>query len=778
VRKRGIIFLMTFLVLAIYSRSQGAEIFHEFSYDSLEIDGSLNIRYRNLSTVTVNDSLALPVYTFYLETKQTPKPNDFFTDPGFRSIIGYIPENLRHFDSSITGQVEIGTQNYPDFKLDFGNTVFDLHRVIVAGRPYTAISLLPVTLDSSGYLIFNGKIMFESSVSAESMKSTPAVIDELGDSYTGSVQSFAYKEGQVYGLPLGCEYVIITTPALSSAFDELANFKSATGISTQIALLDSIYTQYSGVDESEKIRNYLIDFYQSGGQYVLLGGDDITVPARYVYYYNTSMQDIDPYYLRPSDLYYADIDGIWEVDGDGIWGEPTDDNPDLTPELMVGRLPVNNTTAINNYVRKLINYSTNPGNGDFAYLTKAFFFSSDQMRDYPAGGQHNFIGQEIPDFIHIDSVFGVEYPSGIDPDPTNASGEQCIDKLSEGFGFVHILAHGRIDGFVIRSANYGDWPASLLLARPQTYDNGDLSKLEKNNRTGLYYSLACDGGAFDLDSANGNSSDWSFAERLISADSAGAVALVANARWGWVYSSYYLQAAFTRNLYGAAEGSPIKAMYYSWIEYPYYRDLIYGQNYLGDPTLKIYTKQPQELSLDIPKSNIGQLITIISSGVPVSDAIITISDSSGVMEQGLTDNNGQYQINVSLNDQEAYTLTASKDGYTVLQELFVPSITLDVDDGDDVLPVSYKLEQNYPNPFNPSTSIAYSLPERTDIVIEIFNILGQSVRSYSRFNQSAGRHILEWDGKDKSGLSQSSGVYFYRMVAGGYTETRKMLMVK
>jgi len=96
-----------------------------------------------------------------------------------------------------------------------------------------------------------------------------------------------------------------------------------------------------------------------------------------------------------------------------------------------------------------------------------------------------------------------------------------------------------------------------------------------------------------------------------------------------------------------------------------------------------------------------------------------------------------------------------------------------IEEGDSHLPVSYSLLPNYPNPFNASTSIKYDLPKSCDISIEIYDILGRKIEILNQGIQRAGRHSVSWNA---GGLS--SGMYFYRIQAGEYTETRKMLLLK
>jgi flagellar hook assembly protein FlgD len=88
-------------------------------------------------------------------------------------------------------------------------------------------------------------------------------------------------------------------------------------------------------------------------------------------------------------------------------------------------------------------------------------------------------------------------------------------------------------------------------------------------------------------------------------------------------------------------------------------------------------------------------------------------------------------------------------------------------------PGKFLLSQNYPNPFNPTTTIAYELPKSADVTIEILDILGRRIDLLISAKQDAGHYAVTWDGKDKS-----SGIYFYRIQAGDFTETKKMLLLK
>jgi methionine-rich copper-binding protein CopC len=94
-------------------------------------------------------------------------------------------------------------------------------------------------------------------------------------------------------------------------------------------------------------------------------------------------------------------------------------------------------------------------------------------------------------------------------------------------------------------------------------------------------------------------------------------------------------------------------------------------------------------------------------------------------------------------------------------------------------PEAFALANNYPNPFNPATTIKYALPEASDVKLEIYNVVGQVVRTLVADHQNAGRYVVQWDATNDSGHSLSSGIYFYRLQAGGeFLEVKKMLLVK
>jgi len=94
------------------------------------------------------------------------------------------------------------------------------------------------------------------------------------------------------------------------------------------------------------------------------------------------------------------------------------------------------------------------------------------------------------------------------------------------------------------------------------------------------------------------------------------------------------------------------------------------------------------------------------------------------------------------------------------------------------LPEAFKLHQNFPNPFNPRTEIRFELPQPRQVVVKIFNTLGEEIRTLVDEHFEAGYHQVQWDGTDRSGRAVGSGVYFYQLRAGDFTQAKKMSLIR
>lgn len=177
-----------------------------------------------------------------------------------------------------------------------------------------------------------------------------------------------------------------------------------------------------------------------------------------------------------------------------------------------------------------------------------------------------------------------------------------------------------------------------------------------------------------------------------------------------------------------------------------------------------------------------------------SDIFMKVIDSDGTIPTGIGDlvcdeikiqqyphiamvvNNG-----VSTVTNKAFIIWSDgrPSGKTPIYGIYAQMFERLITSNDDNLAVNMaKLHQNYPNPFNPETKISFDLKSKTKVSLEIYNLKGQKIRTLLNDNLTKGSHYAIWDGKDNQGLDSASGVYIYRIKAGDYTQSKKMILMK
>ena len=132
-----------------------------------------------------------------------------------------------------------------------------------------------------------------------------------------------------------------------------------------------------------------------------------------------------------------------------------------------------------------------------------------------------------------------------------------------------------------------------------------------------------------------------------------------------------------------------------------------------------------------------------------------------------------YTITVTATDASGNTATSTKT-VTVAHDKGKSSKPV----AEEPAPEAFGLEQSYPNPFNPATTIRYALPEAANVSLVVYNLLGQQVRTLVSGAQGPGYHSVVWDGRDEAGRVAATGVYIYRLQAGGFVQVKKMLFAK
>ncbi|OGU55708.1 MAG: hypothetical protein A2V66_13800 [Ignavibacteria bacterium RBG_13_36_8] len=149
-----------------------------------------------------------------------------------------------------------------------------------------------------------------------------------------------------------------------------------------------------------------------------------------------------------------------------------------------------------------------------------------------------------------------------------------------------------------------------------------------------------------------------------------------------------------------------------------------------------------------------------------------------------TDANGYYSGIVDYNwsgtvtpTKTDYTFTPTSTSYsnvTVNQSTnYTGTGPTSVEQLSTLLPTAYSVEQNYPNPFNPTTKIKYDIPKETFVSLRVYDLFGQEIEILVNERLPAGRYESEFNGS-----KLASGIYFYRLQAGSFTKTKKLILLK
>jgi len=187
-----------------------------------------------------------------------------------------------------------------------------------------------------------------------------------------------------------------------------------------------------------------------------------------------------------------------------------------------------------------------------------------------------------------------------------------------------------------------------------------------------------------------------------------------------------------------------------------------------------------------PSGSVRQLLITL-----VYDSQSPLSPGSGPLARIIFDIDSTAMDEVVIIDSASYLgaqpleFTLSDDyGNLVFTPYFTPG-SVEIKHGtpvdekkSEVIPDRFSMAQNVPNPFNPSTKICFALPRNTDVSLNVYNILGQKVRTLIDGPMAAGQHEVIFDGRGDDDSIVASGVYFYRIDAGEFHQSRKMTLMK
>ncbi|MGQ9535231.1 MAG: C25 family cysteine peptidase [bacterium] len=579
------------------------------------------------------------------------------------------------------------------------------------------------------------------------------------------------EEGQLGSLapyPIG-PAIIIAPQEFHSAFRPYADWLTDQGIKTYLITPQTIYWYFPGVDNAEKVRNYIKHCYENGGgTYFILGGDDYStgsiefVPVRYCF--AVGLEPPDDNNNVPCDMYFSDLTGNWNVDGDTLWGEVDDDEADRFPEVFVSRLTPYCPYEVQNWVEKALGYEKTPNLIDsFAlwyYATSPDFPIGDAFTQFPS--------YFTPLFIPLEDA------------------QLCIRNLSQGYAFNNIHCFGTR---VLFSDYFGHYNIYAYWEPNGSQHDDGLNHLDNLNKYILVYTLGALNAGYDKFMINNTypSTDTTVMDAFLDTySSIGACAFFGHTRDHMVDWCLDLEYEFYKYLFSPYTGSyppepactrigVAKALSkcgekIEWMN-QIYRHLCYSDNCFGSPCTEAWTNQPRNFVVSHPHQvyvgNTTQFrvrVRDATTGSYVAHAKVCLNKPNDIYQIGYTDANGQitFTITPQTTGTIKVTITRIHDNNTYIQ--YFPSQTI-----CQVLEPASGGQSFGSNELLPATiciidlttisranlTINYGIPVQGDIFLKIYDVTGSLVKSTSQANLHPGFYKVIVYTK---GLP--SGVYF------------------
>ena len=453
-------------------------------------------------------------------------------------------------------------------------------------------------------------------------------------------------------------YLIITTDSWDDYLLPLVDFETQRGHKAAIFLKSWILAEYTGNDDQDCIRNFIIDAYETWDvDYVLLAGDArdaAGIPHRgfYANAYGTTDSDI------PADMYYGALDGNWNTDGDGYWGEAAE--ADLYIEIPVGRACIDTQADAENFVTKTTRYLTQPivAECDEALMVGELLWSDptyggdykDEIKD--GSSAHGYTTVGFPPTMNVDTLY--------DRDGGEWSYQQVLSMMESGLNIVNHLGHSNVD-YALRMTN----------ANIPDFDNDGTV-----HTYNFVYSQGCYCGSFDNRNSYGSYEGDCFAETF-TCDDDGAVAVLMNSRYGWgqhsstdgssqYFDRQFFDAMFGEQIYPIGEANDDSKMDNIWsIDYGANRWCYYQVTCFGDPALELWTAEPGLVEVDTPGvvyigAPDAEFTVSAMGGGPVAGARVTIyTDDLAVFDSGLTDAFGSVTLHPNAADVADLNVTVT-----------------------------------------------------------------------------------------------------------------------
>ena len=432
-------------------------------------------------------------------------------------------------------------------------------------------------------------------------------------------------------------YLIVTSDAMDSTLQVLADWKTALGMPTVVRTTSWIYENYPrGVDHAEDLRDFIREAIEKWGvEYVLLAGDTEVMPFRYgkSYFYGGE--------LIPTDMYFQCVDGTWNNNGDDLFGEGyvnsniPGDQADLYPDVWLGRAPLRTPDEAGAWVEKVITYeSAAPTGSGFADQVLALgevlfpqnwsegdtvIFDGAQLCETALA----YLNDSVTDYRMYENTN--EYPGSV-----LLYKDGAIQQINSGYNLILHVGHGYRNTMAMGQNG-------------ETIVNADADAFHNGAAQGLLYAINCTSSAFDFDC---------IAEHLVRNARGGVISSVGSTRYDFPSTGWHYQDEFFSLLYddGVTRLGETAAMQ----KIPFISNSVgdgedrwtqFSLLYMGDPTLDLYTGPLDMLQVTAPDSVVlGDstcTVLVSDSQGPVEGATVCLNKADDSYGIAVTDASGQ-----------------------------------------------------------------------------------------------------------------------------------------
>ena len=568
------------------------------------------------------------------------------------------------------------------------------------------------------------------------------------------------------------EYVIITHPDYVTQANTLANWKTRKGIPATVITTTEIQAQYTGDDLQHEIRMFLHEARDNGVEFALIFGDDDKVAGRDV---KISAGGYNEY--PPVDYYWSDLNDTaptadrWDSNNNNVWGEYNIDQMSYTPAIFTGRASVNTAAEANTFVNKVLAYEQVSLSDEPTTAAREMRIGYSTSMLWPgcygsAGAQ--IISGYIPGSWSQDKRY--------ESNGTN-SWSATNSMFNAGPHHVYVAAHGNEQSFGVPG---GSFTNSNIMALTNISSAGGLPA--------IWNSISClighlDGTECMLDAWTSNANGGGFGG--------------ACARYGWgnpsspgngdseilcqkIYYAHFVSGQSTlgaMHFMGRYSICPPSNAYRHWCIMEY--------NLFGCPELPLWTVSPAQLSASHPSTFSGGsfTVTVTAGGSPVNGARVTLYkgtsfETADVYLVATTNSSGQATFTPTPGSTGTMYVTAWKQNHLTYLGTATVSGTEIEHTAEGISGFENSVGMPYPSPAASIVSIPVDLAGAAVVSMQVYDISGRLVTTVNQGELPAGAHTLTWNLAGPSGSPVPNGAYRVRVVAGDFTSTTGLMVIR